>query len=590
MKKKKSLISSLIAIVICFSMLLGTTYAWFTDSIVNTNNIIKSGNVEVELWHKSNANEEFEEVKEGTKLFVNTENKPILWEPGASATETFEVKNVGSLAFKYEFRIKAIEKTFNAKSGSLEDVLKITIDEEEKSFDTVISGTITKGADPISHKVTIVWEQGANDNDYMDLDMWLGVELVATQLASEYDGTGNQYDVNANVPSAFNSATRPTTATEEMTVKAAGNNAVEASLPANLINALPQEVKAVSIAHTEPILDETKNTVTFEAIDLLDQDGNVIDLEKLGADEEVTVTLSVPDFLEGKSVDVKHDGEVVAIAVPVVDGKISYTTKHFSEVVVSQSFKAGSIYIGIDPRELDLTLENDAERKVFEYMQGGQNCYLIADQKTVYAADPVSSSGKLYSIISGLKNNEHSTVYLLPGTYNEATTINVYSSMDIIGLGDKGAVKVVKVSSSDSNRHLFNANGTKEDYIEVSIQNMTLDATANTINGKDNAAVQCIRKTKVKCYNLDIIKGSDISAVAFYLNGNNAVDGVKYPAYLYAENCTLNTTRTFGIVTTAGTYKFYHNNLTYNNGDSYTNNSGSIKNISMTDNDWDWDN
>lgn len=51
----------------------------------------------------------------------------------------------------------------------------------------------------------------------------------------------------------------------------------------------------------------------------------------------------------------------------------------------------------------------------------------------------------------------------------------------------------------------------------------------------------------------------------------------------------LNTTRDFGVVTTNGTYKFYHQGLTYG-GTAYTNNSGSIKNVKLDWNDWDWEN
>ena len=46
---KKALISSIIALVMCFSMLLGTTFAWFTDSVTSSGNIIKAGNLDFEL-------------------------------------------------------------------------------------------------------------------------------------------------------------------------------------------------------------------------------------------------------------------------------------------------------------------------------------------------------------------------------------------------------------------------------------------------------------------------------------------------------------------------------------------------------------
>ena len=46
---KRALLSSALALVVCISMLIGTTYAWFTDSVTSTNNIIKSGNLDIEL-------------------------------------------------------------------------------------------------------------------------------------------------------------------------------------------------------------------------------------------------------------------------------------------------------------------------------------------------------------------------------------------------------------------------------------------------------------------------------------------------------------------------------------------------------------
>ena len=47
---KKPLLMSIVALVLCLSMLLGTTYAWFTDSVTSTGNIIKSGNLDLKVF------------------------------------------------------------------------------------------------------------------------------------------------------------------------------------------------------------------------------------------------------------------------------------------------------------------------------------------------------------------------------------------------------------------------------------------------------------------------------------------------------------------------------------------------------------
>ena len=302
-------------------------------------------------------------------------------------------------------------------------------------------------------------------------------------------------------------------------------------------------------------------------------------------------------------------------------GEVSFQTTSFSPFYVeyevfgydvavdeSQTQIKGGHFVGVNPATVDASLlAADSEYIAVDFVMDGVKHYLVSPRATTVilgdadnggvapafengnCADKVNmiNNNRLYAEISALQNNDHSTVYILPGTYNEGTTINVYSSMDIIGLGAKDSVKIIKTSSSSSNRHLFNCSGTKADYIEVMLSNLYLDATAMTTNSKDNAAVQSIRKSKVKCYDLTIVKGTGWDAVAFYVNGNNAVDGVKYPAYLYAENCALNTTRTFGVLSTAGTYKFNHYGLTYG-GTAYTSNSGSIKNIVMEPGDWEW--
>ena len=98
---KRALISSVIAIVLCCAMLVGTTFAWFTDMVTTDRNIIQSGNLDAVLkyatWNaKTNTWSDFNEVNADTVVFDNT-----LWEPGHTEAVKFQVSNVGTLAFKY---------------------------------------------------------------------------------------------------------------------------------------------------------------------------------------------------------------------------------------------------------------------------------------------------------------------------------------------------------------------------------------------------------------------------------------------------------------------------------------------------------
>ena len=77
---KRALFSSVMALLLCFTMLLGTTFAWFTDSAVSGNNIIKTGNLDMKLSYKPYGveNTTWTEVDESTVLF----GKDALYEPG----------------------------------------------------------------------------------------------------------------------------------------------------------------------------------------------------------------------------------------------------------------------------------------------------------------------------------------------------------------------------------------------------------------------------------------------------------------------------------------------------------------------------
>jgi len=613
-KTRRALLCSFVAMILCLSMLVGTTFAWFTDEVTSAGNIIKAGTLDIDLMHKS-------DVAYAENGWVSIEDNLThkvfdydLWEPGYTQVETLKVVNNGNLALKFKLTTTIDLGTVDVgpNDAKLADVIDVYItegeyditggnrvdlanwkhcgtlaelmaDEDGLAYGVLLpAGTTAAENDknePVGEIVVSVAlkMQESAGNDYKNLsagDIYLN--LSATQYTYEEDSFDDQYDKDSKYP-LINGVTLD--AQNDVTV--------------NIPEGAPEGEYALNVGNVD--VSEDANGITTLSLDIeLLMDGDPV--EDGFATYEVSIELA--PMLDVQKV--YHNGEEIKdFQYDVFTGILTFETDSFSPFeikyeIIGEGFtideEKRTIHGGlfkVDPVTLDASLDDEGSiYMITPYTKGGEPWYAVSEEDTTVIIKP-EDSGKIWSIISGLQNNEHSTVYIMPGTYNEGTTIYVYSSMDIIGLGDAEDIKIVKTSSSSSNRHLFNCNGTKADYIEVTIRNMTLDATAKTTNSKDNAAVQCIRKSKVKCYDLDIIKGTDWDAVAFYVNGNNAVDGVKYPVYMYVENCTLNTTRSFGVVTTSGSYKFYHTGLTYG-GNEYTNNSGSIKNVVLEWNDWDW--
>ena len=96
---KRALLSSCIALMLCFSMLLGTTYAWFTDEVISSNNIIKSGTLEAEMLWKAKVGDDWTDASAGP-IFTYQ-----YWEPGYVDVKYIQLKNVGDLAFNYQLRV-----------------------------------------------------------------------------------------------------------------------------------------------------------------------------------------------------------------------------------------------------------------------------------------------------------------------------------------------------------------------------------------------------------------------------------------------------------------------------------------------------
>ena len=210
---KKSLWLSAVSMMLCALMLLGTTFAWFTDNVTNKGNVIQAGNLDAELRYRdvkeSDPKAEYTTVTDETPALFGNQK----WEPGYSYGYDFCVMNKGTLAFDWELTV--VNLKMDEKTAKIADVLEVytsgyTNDGPEKLeyVDTLANlvnnngGVIRKGqvwkpGNGNYFSVVIKMKEDA-DNDYQGANVTFDVVLRAKQAAVEEDGFGSSdYDANA---------------------------------------------------------------------------------------------------------------------------------------------------------------------------------------------------------------------------------------------------------------------------------------------------------------------------------------------------------------------------------------------------------
>ena len=227
-KTKKALRGSLFALFLCIVLLIGTTFAWFTDTASTGVNKIQSGKLDVELEYSTDM-EHWNTVTSSTKLF----DDKTLWEPGVTELVYLRVKNNGNLALKYQMAVNpnfscTTGTNVNGESYKVWDYLKIgTADVTEKIATreaawSAIENNATKmnavtsldngnlapnGQSNIMALVIYMPTDVGNEanakstkitgSDKASYFSWFGVNVYATQDTVESDSFDNEYDKNA---------------------------------------------------------------------------------------------------------------------------------------------------------------------------------------------------------------------------------------------------------------------------------------------------------------------------------------------------------------------------------------------------------
>ncbi len=268
---KRALLTSVSAIVLCLVMLIGTTFAWFTDSASTGVNKIQAGNLDVKLEYKNAKTSDFTEANKDTKVF----DENALWEPGHVEYVVLKVSNAGTLALKYKLGINIASETgstsVDGKAFKLSDYIKFAVLNDDQSTlgrDNLAAtagagdalkvgytsgeGHLAKGDSAVVTLVvwmpTTVGNEANHKTDAAAPTINLGISVVAGQDTVESDSFDKKYDEKATYPvmdneglkDAISGATDGSTvviSSGEYTLSDAGTNKTEIPAGATIAGA-----------------------------------------------------------------------------------------------------------------------------------------------------------------------------------------------------------------------------------------------------------------------------------------------------------------------------------------------------------------
>ena len=293
---KRALLGSVMAMVLCLAMLVGATFAWFTDTASTGVNKIQAGNLDVALEMKDAAGK-WVSAEGKTLDFVkaaDAKGEAILWEPGCTYTlPELRVVNNGNLALKYKVAITGING-----SAKLNEAIEWTIGD-------VAMGTEQHLAAGESNAFTIKGHMKESaGNEYMNESIdGIAITVVATQDTVESDSFDKDYDAGAEYPvvAVANVNTNGDTVLKDKEE----DHTIQVTVPAGALDEGVQSLKLEVVKSATPAgvqVASTESSQSYE-VTMRDQNGNAV---------STNGTLMTVEMNVGKNrtaLKLYHDGE-----------------------------------------------------------------------------------------------------------------------------------------------------------------------------------------------------------------------------------------------------------------------------------------
>lgn len=468
-KTKHTLLTSFLSLLLCFSMLFGTTWAWFTDEVTSKANKIVSGSLKIDLELLDEQSGKWNSLKNDKSPIFDYDN----WEPGYTDVKILKVENEGSLALKWvaqfvsesELSIlanvidvyvcpSATELSYPA-SRSLVNYNKVgTVAEFVNTIEQTTYGTLD--AKEVAYLGIALKMQDGAGNEYqkMSLGGAFDILILATQWTSESDSFNNQYDKDATYPTVTNNLTIKTNVSDKVqggkltsdvafNDDASGINVIVPSGTSVNSNTLTLKIEEDDVSPNVTL----KTTVGYN-----------VEVEGVADDNTEVILVTIPKMLPAGQTVVQlfHDGVQMQREMALADvgadefiyseatGDVTFGLTHFSNVSAAS---ADSEQLGVQVNGVDFTgtvvsLNGLTERKI---IPADGNVYILTytpnqfeDDGTTPKRYPYAPSGTHYGSynLNPGGYSEHGVIVEVGATvilYNASIRTNGYTDAIQVG-------------------------------------------------------------------------------------------------------------------------------------------------------------
>ena len=295
---KRALLGSVMAMVLCLAMLVGATFAWFTDTASTGVNKIQAGNLDVVL-EMQNADGKWVSAEGKTLDFVkaaDAKGEAILWEPGCTyELPALRIRNNGNLALKYKVAITGING-----SAKLNEVIDWTINDADINLTEM---QLKAGEEGAAFTIKGHMQESAG-NDYMNESIdGIAITVVATQNTVESDSFNNTYDASATYPVV--AVGDVNTDGDTVLKDKEEDHTIQVTVPAGALDEGVQSLKLEVVKSATPAgvqVASTESSQSYE-VTMKDQSGNAV---------STNGTLMTVEMNVGKNrtaLKLYHDGE-----------------------------------------------------------------------------------------------------------------------------------------------------------------------------------------------------------------------------------------------------------------------------------------